>query len=278
VTAPQPLDAEAIPVDSRADRREAFADWLAGPDNPYFARAVVNRVWGNFFGRGLIDPEDDLRATNPASDEPLMNWLVADFRAHGHDVKRLIRTIMTSAVYARSSVPAAGNKADAKYLSHYPVKRLPAEVILDAVARVTEVPSTFPGYPAGWRSLQLPDTKVESAFLASFGRPERLNTCSCERSSEPSMSQALHLANGATVNERLRDAKGVVARVIAAKATDAEVVDRLFLAALTRRPTDEERSRLVAELAEAKGPESRREAVEDLYWAVLTGNEFLFNH
>jgi hypothetical protein len=284
--APRPLDADPLPPDSRADRREAFADWLARPDNPYFARAAVNRVWRNFFGRGLIEPEDDLRATNPASDEALLEWLVADFRAHGHDVKRLIRTIMTSAVYARSSVPAPGHAADAKFLSHYPVKRLPAEVLLDAIARVTGVPTSFPGYPAGWRSLQLPDSKVESPFLDSFGRPERLATCSCERSSEPSMAQALHLTNGATINEKLRSPKGVVARSIASGATDEQILDRLFLAALTRRPTAAERARLLAILVDSSsGPddpkarsEAKRQAVEDLYWAVLTGNEFLFNH
>jgi hypothetical protein len=286
VMAPQALDAEALDPTSRGDRREAFADWLARPENPYFARAAVNRVWRNFFGRGLIDPEDDLRATNPASDEALMDWLVDDFRAQRHDVKHLIRTIMTSAVYARSSVPLPGNAADTRFLSHYPVKRLPAEVLLDAIARVTEVPTNFPGYPAGWRSLQLPDSKVESTFLSSFGRPERLNTCSCERSSEPSMAQALHLANGGTVNEKLRDPKGVVAKALAANETDGQVIDRLFLAALTRRPTATERSRLLAVLAEAvagatdpkAAAEARRQVVEDLYWATLTGNEFLFNH
>jgi len=284
VMAPQPLDAEAVPLASRRDRREAFADWLARPENPYFARAAVNRVWRNFFGRGLIDPEDDLRATNPASDEPLMEWLVADFRAHGHDVKRLIRTIMASAAYARSSVPVAGAAADPKFLSHYPVKRLPAEVLLDAIARVTGVPTKFAGYPAGWRSLQLPDSKVESTFLTSFGRPERLSTCSCERSSDPSMAQALHLANGATVNEKLRDPDGEVSKAVAGKLTDAGVLDRLFLAALTRKPTDAERTRLLKVLSDAansadpNAAEARRQAVEDLYWATLTGNEFLFNH
>jgi hypothetical protein len=202
-------------------------------------------------------------------------------------MKRLVRTIMTSAVYARSSVPVPGNAADTKFLSHYPVKRLPAEVLLDAIARVTEVPTNFSGYPAGWRSLQLPDSKVENSFLSSFGRPERLNTCSCERSSEPSMTQALHLTNGATVNEKLRDPKSAVSRLVTSKATDAEVIDRLFLAALTRRPTDAERVRLLKVLADAeaatkKDPmaaaEARRQAVEDLSWAVLSGNEFLFNH
>ena len=137
------------PIEARGDRREAFADWLASPENPYFARAIVNRVWRNFFGRGLIDPEDDLRATNPASDEPLMDWLVDDFLAHGYDVKHLIRTIMNSAAYARSSVPVPGNAADAKFLSHYPVKRLPAEVLLDAMARVTERADLVRGLSGG---------------------------------------------------------------------------------------------------------------------------------
>jgi hypothetical protein len=286
VMPPQPLDGAARPIDARTDRREAFADWLARPDNPYFARAIVNRVWRNFFGRGLIEPEDDLRATNPASDEPLLDWLVADFLAHKYDMKHLVRTIMNSAAYARSSLPVAGNAADTKFLSHYPVKRLPAEVLLDAIAQVTEVPSSFPGYPAGWRSLQLPDTKVDSTFLASFGRPERLNTCSCERSSEPSMSQALHLANGATINEKLRADNGAVARAIAAGAADNAIIDRLFRAALSRPPTEAERARLSRILADAvagiKDPKAaataRRQAIEDLYWATLTGNEFLFNH
>ena len=246
----------------------------------------VNRVWRNFFGRGLIDPEDDLRATNPASDEPLMDWLASDFRTHGYDIKRLIRTIMSSAVYARSSVPLPGNAGDTRFLGHYPVKRLPAEVLLDAIARVTGVATSFPGYPAGWRSLQLPDSKIESTFLTSFGRPDRINTCACERSSEPSTAQALHLANGATVNEKLRDPSGVVAKALASMSTDSEIIDRLFKAALAREPTVAERTRLMTILAEAVAglsdpkavAEARRQAVEDLYWATLTGNEFLFNH
>ncbi len=282
---PQPLDAAPVP-DALLDRREAFADWLAQPENPYFTRAVVNRVWRNFFGRGLIEAEDDLRATNPPSDEALLDWLTADFRAHKLDVKHLIRTVMNSAVYARSSFPTSGNAFDGKFLSHYPVKRLPAEVLLDAISEVTEVTTTFPGYPSGWRSLQLPDSKVDSLFLTSFGRPERLNTCSCERSSEPSMSQALHLANGSTINDKLRDPKSAAARAIDAKLSDSAIIDRLFLAALTRKATDAERARLQKILTDASAGISdakaatlaRRQAIEDLYWAVLTGNEFLFNH
>jgi hypothetical protein len=283
---PSPLDAPPIASDDPRDRRAAFADWLGRPDNPYFARAVVNRVWSNFFGRGLVDPEDDLRVSNPPSDEALLDWLVADFIAHRYDVKHLIRTIMNSAVYARSSVPVPGNESDAKFLSHYRVKRLPAEVLLDAISRVTEVPTPFAGYPAGWRSLQLPDSQVASTFLDSFGRAARIATCSCERSAEPSMSQALHLANGTTINEKLRSDSSAAAGAVVGKADDPAVVDRLFLAALSRRPTAAERERMIKSLKDAMAgiadpkaaATARRQAVEDLYWAVLTSREFLFNH
>jgi hypothetical protein len=283
---PRPLDAPSVAPDDPRDRRAIFADWLARPDNPYFAKAVVNRVWNNFFGRGLIHPEDDLRVSNPPSDEALLDWLVADFVTHRYDVKHLIRTIMASAVYARSSQPVQGNEGDLKFLSHYRVKRLPAEVLLDAIARVTEVPSSFDGYPAGWRSLQLPDSKVENGFLESFGRPARLATCSCERTAEPSMAQALHLANGTTINDKLRADASAVGRAIARNDSDAQIVDRLFLAALARRPDAAERQRMlkalkdaVAGLAEPKAVRAaRRQVVEDLYWAVLTCHEFLFNH
>jgi hypothetical protein len=284
--APQPLDGQPLPLEARGDRREAFADWLADPSNPYFDRAIITRVWRNFFGRGLIEPEDDLRATNPPSDPALMDWLVEDFRSHRRDLRHLMRIIMRSAAYARSSEPVPGNEEDARFLSHYVPKRLPAEVLLDAMARVTEVPTPFKDYPEGWRSLQLPDVQVANTFLESFGRPERLATCSCERSSEPSMAQALHLSNGQTLNDKLRSDGGVVKRLIDAKADDATIVATLFRSALSRPPTDAEKARLLPALAEAANvpgdaaavETARRQAVEDLYWAVLTSNEFLFNH
>jgi hypothetical protein len=283
---PQPLDGDPLPLDARVDRREAFADWLADPANPYFDRAIIARVWRSFFARGLIEPEDDLRATNPPSDVALMDWLVEDFRAHGRDLKHLMRTIMNSAVYARSSEPVPGNETDAKFLSHYTPKRLPAEVLLDAIARVTEVPTPFTGYPEGWRSLQLPDVQVANTFLESFGRPERIATCSCERSSEPSMAQALHLANGPTLNDKLRSDNGAVKRLLDAGQSDDPIITTLFTTALSRLPTDAERQRFAAALAEAtadaEAPDAaataRRQAIEDLYWAVLTSEEFLFNH
>ncbi len=284
--APQPLDGIAAKLDGRDDRRPAFVDWLADPSNPYFDRAIVNRVFRNFFGRGLVEPEDDLRATNPASDEALMAWLVSDFRTHNRDLKHLIRTIMNSAAYSRSSEAAPGNEGDAKFLSHYVVKRLQAEVLLDAIARVTDVPNTFAGYPPGYRALQLPDSQVANAFLISFGRAERLATCSCERSAEPSLTQALHLANGDTINPKLRDDRSAAAKLAASKASESEVVERLFAAALSREPTPAERERLTKILASATSglsdpieiASARRQAVEDLFWSVLTAKEFLFNH
>lgn len=286
VMAPQPLDGEPLPIEARGDRREAFADWLEDPANPYFDKALVNRVWANFFGRGIINPEDDLRATNPASDEALLDWLIADFRDHGRDVKHLIRTIMTSAAYARSSNPLPGNEADTKFLSHYTIKRLSAEVLLDALSRVTEAPTAFPGYPAGWRSLQLPDSQVPSAFLDSFGRPDRESVCSCERTDEPSVSQALHLANGSTLNDKLRSDSGAVAHLAASDLPLAAILDHLTRSALGRPPTNDEKARILPILKEATAgiddpkaqAQARRQAIEDLYWATLTGKEFLFNH
>lgn len=278
---PQPLDAKALPASYRGDRREALADWLASADNPYFARAIVNRVWRNFFGRGLVEPEDDLRATNPPSDEALMSRLSADFVEHGYDVKRLIRLIMNSSTYARSSEPITGNETDRKFLSHYLPKRLSAEVLLDALDRVTGVPENFAGYPRGWRSRQLPDSRVTDAFLDAFGRPERETTCSCERSSEPSVAQALHLANGSTLNDKLRSDSGAPAKAAALGLTDDLVLDRLFRTALSRPPSASERAAIMPILAAAsRSPDqtARRRAIEDLYWSVLTGKEFLFNH
>jgi hypothetical protein len=286
VMAPEPLDEEPLPIDARGDRREAFADWLESPANPYFDRALINRVWANFFGRGLIDPEDDLRATNPPSDEALLAWLVEDFRAHGRNVKHLIRTMMTSAAYARSGDPLPQNASDSKFFSHYPPKRLPAEVLLDAIAGVTEVPTPFAPYPLGWRSLQLPDARVESPFLDAFGRPEREKVCSCERSAEPSVAQALQLANGPMLNDKLRSDAGVIARLVKEGRTDAEVIDHLTKSALGRPPTEAERARILPVIAEASAgiddsearSKARREAIEDVYWAILTSQEFLFNH
>jgi hypothetical protein len=295
---PRPLEAEPMALEGPGDRRAYFADWLTRADNPFFARAVVNRVWANFMGRGLVESVDDLRETNPATNEKLLDSLVDDFIGHGYDVKHLARTILNSAAYQAGSAPVEGNAHDQLYHSHYLVKRLSAEVLLDAVSQVTGVPSQFSGYPPGWRALQLPDTEVSSEFLTTFGRPQREFTCDCERQDAPSMAQALHLANGETVNQKLRAEGGVLDELVASSLSDDEVVTRLYLSALCRYPTDAERTELFALLADpalspssqergkagvgaAENDESdasRRQVLEDLYWAVLASEEFLFNH
>lgn len=288
---PAPLDGPVAPAS--ADRRRHFADWLTAPDNPLFARALVNRVWRNFMGRGLVEAEDDFRQTNPPTNPELLDALAGDFVKHGYDVKRLVRTILTSATYQRTSAPVAGNASDDRHGSHYLVRRLPAEVVLDAYSQVTKAPTAFgkvalgptggvantTDYPLGTRALQLPDTLIVSQFLDAFGRPERGQTCSCERQAESSVTQALHLNNGQTLNDKLRAKDSRVAEWLAEKVSDDEAVRRIFAHALCRPPSDAERARFSKLLAEssADATATRREALEDLFWAVLTSREFLFN-
>ncbi len=290
---PAPLDARPLAFDDPRDRRQVLADWLTAPDNPYFAKALVNRVWRNFLGRGLVEAEDDLRQTNPPTNPELLDALAQDFVAHRYDVKHLMRLIMTSATYQRSSLPEPGNAADDRFYSHYLVRRLPAEVLLDAYSQVTGVPTPFDTiraggggppqvpigiYPRGLRAQQLPDVQLVSRFLDAFGRPERVQTCSCERSQDASVPQALHLNNGQTLNDKLRAKESVVAHWLERKLSDDEVIDDLFLRALARPPAPAERAKLAALLAESvKAGADRREALEDLAWGVLTGREFLFN-
>ena len=283
-----PLDAK--PVKTANDRREYFADWLTAPDNPYFAKALVNRVWRNFLGRGLVEAEDDLRQTNPPSNEELLDALAKDFIKHKHDVKHLIRTIMNSAAYQRSATPQAANKADDRFYSRYLIRRLPAEVVLDAYSDITKVPTEFQqltvgssggtsktaDYPLGTRALQLPDTQLVSQFLDAFGRPERGQTCSCERQQESSVTQALHLNNGQTLNDKLRNKKSRVEDWLKEKISDDEAIRRLFALALSRPPSAAEFTRFRKLMAE--DPQAtRRDVLEDLFWSVLTSREFLFN-
>jgi hypothetical protein len=288
---PTPLDGKPLALDSTVDRRQYFADWLTAPENPYFARALVNRVWRNFMGRGLVEAEDDLRQTNPPSNEQLLEALATDFVAHKYDIKYLIRTIMNSAAYQRSSKPVPGNAEDDRYYSHYLIHRLSAEVILDAYSQVTGVPTPFTqiqagagdlknydGYPLGTRAQQLPDAQVVSHFLDSFGRPERSQTCSCERQQDSSVGQALHVNNGKTLNDKIRAANSRVETWLKENIGDEEAVKRIYLLALCREPTVKEMQKfkeLMTKAAEEKTP--HREILEDLFWAVLASKEFVFN-
>ena len=279
---PRPLDSRPLPLDSDADRRQYFADWLVAPGNPFFARAVVNRVWKNFMGRGLVEAVDDIRDANPPSNPELLAALTRDFVEHRFDVKQLARTIMNSSTYQLTSRPTATNASDVKYHSHYLAKRLPAEVILDAIGQVTGVPEAFPGFP-GRRALQLPDASVDSYFLTAFGRPPRVTPADSERQQEPSITQALHVINGDTINKKLAAPRGVIASLVAGGADNKTAVERLYLAALSRHPTDEELRALTQAIDDAVARDTgdpamaRRRVLEDVAWAILTGKEFLFN-
>ncbi|HEY2414674.1 MAG TPA: DUF1549 and DUF1553 domain-containing protein [Pirellulaceae bacterium] len=284
---PCPLDGEPVAFDATEDRRIAVAKWLTSRDNPYFTRAIVNRVWANFFGVGLVESVDDLRLTNPASNDELLDAASKHLVEHKYDLKELMRTILQSETYQRASEPLVENKTDERFYSRYYPRRLKAEVLLDAIAQVTAVPTDFkaaspdsrkPGaaIPTIKRAIRLPDSYVDSYFLEAFGKPDRLITCECERSSEPSMTQVLHLYNGETVNKKLA-AKGSAAERAMGETDNHRIVEELYLAALSRMPTNEERESLVGELT-AASENDRRQVIEDLYWSVLTSREFLFNH
>ncbi|MCA9175935.1 MAG: DUF1553 domain-containing protein [Planctomycetales bacterium] len=285
---PSPLDGNALEFEAPVDRRVALSEWLTSPDNPYFARSIANRVWANFFGVGLVESVDDMRDSNPASNEELLSAAASHVVESGFDLKSLMREILRSNAYQRSSMPLAGNREEHRFYSRYYPRRLMAEVLLDAISQVTDAPSVFdeiafPGadrnktdfYPKGTRAVQLYDSAVASYFLKTFGRNTREITCECERSDEASMVQVLHLSNGDTLNEKLAAKEGRVQRLFDANADGAAILNELFHAALSRSPTDEETRELV-KLYEAS--DDRRAALEDLFWSVMTSREFLFNH
>jgi len=275
--APQPLDGEVVVDEPGKDRRFALATWLTAPENPYFTRAIVNRVWKNFMGRGLVEPVDDLRLTNPATNEPLMEALCLDLQEQGYNLKGLMRSIMTSAAYQRAAQAADGAAPDRINYSQYIARRLAAEVLLDTYAQVTGVPTEFSGYPSGYRALQLRDSLVASYFLDAFGRPERRQTCSCERTEDASIAQTLHLANGDTLNSKLRDEASFLTAYVKESVDDDAAVEAIFWRAFGRAPTPSEQEACVSALADVSA-EERRGALEDIAWALLTSKEFLYNH
>jgi hypothetical protein len=274
---PTPLDGTPLALDDPRDRRVHLAKWLTAPENPYFARSITNRVWQNFFGRGLVEPVDDLRLTNPASNPELLDAAAKHLVANNFQLRSLMRVILQSAAYQRSSLPLPENEVDDRFYSRYYPKRLMAEALLDAVSNVTEQPTKFPGFPEGYRALQLPSSSAASYFLSTFGRPDRLVTCACERNDQPTMVQVLHIANGDTVNMKLAAKENVLGKALAANRPDAEILDDVFLRALSRKPTHAEAERILKELAATK-PEEKRQAWEDVSWGVLSSKEFLFNH
>jgi hypothetical protein len=257
------------------DRRVAFARWLTAPDNPFFARAAANRIWFHLFGRGLVEPVDDARITNPPSHPALLDALAAELKAHGHDRKHLIRTILRSRTYQLSSKPTPTNAADERNFARYPVRRLAAEQLLDAVADATGVPERFPNLPAGTTAARLPDGEYKHPFLEAFGRPARAMACECERDPDTALGQALHLVGGSTVDAKVRHDAGRAARLAASTLTPEAIADELFLAILSRRPTAAEEAAVVKRITAAA---SRRSAIEDVLHALVNHPEFLFQH
>jgi len=287
---PTPLDGEPIPFESAEDRREYAAQWLTSPENQMFARSISNRVWKNFFGVGLVEQVDDMRSSNPASNEDVLAETARYLIDQNFNLKSLVRTILQSETYQRSSQTLPENAGDTRYYSRYFPRRLMAEVLLDAVCQVTDVPTEFnrivyPGadikptteYPKGTRAIQLHDSAVDSYFLQTFGRNQRRITCECERSDEPSMVQVLHISNGTTLNDKLAATENRLTRWLASSKTDTDLLNEVFLTCLARLPQQSELDELTALLA-STSTEERRVVLEDLVWGIVSSREFLFNH
>jgi hypothetical protein len=273
ILAPTPLNGKAIAAS--LDRRDALAAWLTSPQNPYFARSIVNRYMAYLLGRGLVEPIDDMRATNAPTNPALLDALAADFATSGFNLKHLLRTIMNSRLYQLDSEPTKNNVTDDRFYSHYSVKRPPAEPLLDAIDRATGVPTKFNKVPLGTRAIELPDAQYNNYFLTAFGKPRREAVCECERVSEPNLSQALHTLNSDVLAAKISNPKGRVAKLLAAKKSPAEIIDELYLATLCRRPHAEERS--TCEKMLASNPD-KKAFYEDLLWSLINTKYFLFVH
>lgn len=268
---PTPLGAE--PVDHPLDRRIVLAEWLTSPENEYFSRSVVNRYLYYLLGRGLVDPVDDMRSTNPPTNVALMDALSKELVDGGFDLKRLIRAIVSSRLYQLDSQPSPENAADSRFYSHFKVKRLPAEALLDAIDQVTAVQTKFKSLPMGTRAIELPDAEYPNYFLNTFAKPRRASVCECERSPDESLSQALHTLNGDTLASKITDKNGRLMKLIADGKEHGDIVTQLYLATLSRLPTEDELAASRGFLADYLTPQ---ECYEDLMWALMNSKQFLF--
>ena len=268
---PHPLDGKAWNFEAGRDPREQFVEWMLTSEN--FSGAMVNRLWKHFFNVGLVEPVDDLRASNPPSNSELWALLNREFVAHGYNLKHVMRLILNSRAYQLSSETVKGNETDTRFYSHYYARRLPAEVLLDAVASATDVPNAFQSYPLGMRAMQLPEPGVGSYFLSLFGRSERVTACACEKKGEVTLPQILHLQNSEDLQRQISDANGRLTALLR-ETDDSRLADGIFLATVSRPPTISERAALSTALA----ADSREPVFRDLFWALLNSKEFAFNH
>jgi len=260
----------------RGNLRPALAEWMTGESNPFFARAIANRLWAHYLGRGLVEPVDDIRASNPARNEPLLAALEQHLREVDYDLKAFTRTVMNSRVYQLSTETNPTNASDEQLFSHATFRPLPAEVLLDTICQATDCAEKFQGFGEGAKAIELWDSRTPSYFLRIFGRPERTTVCECERGDLPSISQSLHLMNSPKITQKVEHRQGRARRLADSDAAPVEVVESLYLNVLNRRPSNEERQLMLAVFQEPGV--SRRTAVEDVLWTLMNTKEFLFNH
>lgn len=256
------------------DRREVLAQWLASPENPYFAKNLGNIVWAHFFGRGIIHEVDDVRVSNPPVNAELLDELGKRFTEYNYDFRKLVRDICTSRTYQLSTTPNESNETDHRNFAHAELRRIRSEVMLDCISIVTTTQDKFPGLPVGARAVQIADGNTATYFLTTFGRAKRETVCSCEVKMEPNLSQALHLINGDTSNAKIQQG-GLVAKRLAENKSPEEIITEMYVRCFTRRPSAEETATLVAIVGEQ---ENKKEALEDIFWSLLNSSEFLFNH
>ncbi len=263
-----------IPEINGQDRRVVLAEWLTAPDNPYFATNIANRIWAHFFGIGIVEPVDDIRVSNPPSNPELFEELGRRLVEYDYDFKQMVRDICNSETYQRSYVRNDTNEHDERNFAHAGVRRIPAEQLLDCLSQVTETEEKFRGLPLGARAVQIADGTTSNYFLTSFGRAPRETVCACEASTDPSLSQALHLLNGDAVHGKIQRG-GVVKKLLDEGKTAEQAIETLYIRCLTRKPTAEELQQLTTLVNEAPDVQV---GLEDVMWAILNSREFLFNH
>jgi hypothetical protein len=272
---PKYLSGESATFSAEEDPRHGLVDWMAKPENPFFAKSLVNRLWGHFFGRGLVHEVDDMRATNPASNPQLLDALAKDFIEHQFDMKHMCRVMLNSNVYQLGSEPTDGNKKDRQNFARYYGRRMIAEVFLDSVDQATGAKTKFNGVASSARAVDLPHENFGSHFLDTFDRPRRVTGCECERSSGATLAQVLALANSDDIENKIGDGQGVIARLVKDQKSHEEIVDELYLGSLSRFPTADEKAK---NKYFVDAVENKTEAYQDLLWTLLNSREFMFNH
>ncbi len=264
----------AAPDTAGKDRRQVMAQWLASPDNAYFGTNLANIVWAHFLGRGIVDEVDDVRVSNPASNQELLDELGRKFTEYKYDFKKLVRDICTSRTYQRATATNPSNELDTRNFSHAAIRRIRAETFLDCITQVTTTQNKFPGLPSGARAVQIADGTVSNYFLTTFGRATRETVCACEVRLEPTLSQSLHLLNGETTGNRIKQGD-LVGKMLAAKKTPEQILEEIYIRCMSRKPATDEIARLMALV---NGEADKKKALEDAFWAVLNSREFMFNH